>query len=758
VRWDDRSFGSSTSRKPNIRTTSGVTTRVVSKAPRNTSALAPITGQYLHGQQPTEMPSPTLTSMLPVRGRVLVTGATGFIGTHVVERLIADGWDVRAGVRAQQSVGEVKTLVLGDLRGYGPDMDFSGFDAVVHLAAKVHDMDSDDLDEYMALNYEPTVALAAAAMNSGVGHFVFLSSIKVNGEQTSRYRPFRADDPLAPADSYALSKARAEGSLHRMSEDSDRFGVTVIRPTLVYGPGVGANFARLMMLARSPVPMPAGLGVNRRSLVSVANLSSAISTVLLHPSNGFRRYLVRDGIDVSTTELVSKMRRAEGRWLPSIPVGSRVLHAAFRLSGRGALEARLLGSLTVDDSPIRRDLDWRPSQTIDEGLESAMGIEPRRRRLMLFITEDWYFWSHRLPIAQAARDHGWEVHIACAVNEFGDKIEAEGLVLHPLSLDRGSRRPGAEARALARIGALINSVRPDVLHNVALKPVLYGSLAGRATGVPVIVNALAGLGAAFTGDSRTLMAAGLTGGLQAAMRGDNQWLIVQNRDDKRFALEQGLVAPWRLRVIPGSGVDLEAFPYSLPASGDGRLLTATVVSRMLWDKGIAETVEAARLLRTWGVPIQVQLVGDPDPHNPRSIPPEQLHAWDESGVVKWLGRREDVADVWRDSDIAVLASYREGMPKSLLEAASVGRPLITTDVPGCRELVIDGVNGRIVPAKDAAALARALASLVSDPQGRLALGLKARKLTEHSHGTGTVTRAHLDLYETALGIGRRGLT
>lgn len=676
-----------------------------------------------------------------------------------MQRLSADGWHVTAGVRNHgQHAGEAETLVLGDLRGYSRDLDLSGFDAVVHLAAKVHDMDSDDLDEYMALNYEPTVALASAAVNSGVGHFVFLSSIKVNGEQTPQYRPFRADDPFAPADSYALSKARAEESLQSIAQDSVDFGVTVIRPTLVYGPGVGANFRRLMMLANLPVPMPIGLGVNSRSLVSVENLASSISAVLSNRAMGFRRYLVRDGVDVSTAKLVSKMRRAEGRRLPKIPVGSAALRAAFRLSGREDMERRLLGSLTVDDSPIRRELGWRPRQTVDEGLEVALGLEPRPRRLMFFITEDWYFWSHRLPIAQAARDDGWEVHVACAVNEFGDKIRAQGLVLHPLPLDRGSKRLVSEAHALVHVRALIQSVQPDVLHNVALKPVLYGSLAGKAAGVPVIVNALAGLGSAFTGDSRTLLAAGLTAAMRTAMRGENQWLIVQNRDDKEFALQQRWVVPWRLRTIPGSGVDVDAFPYSRPPSGEDRLLTATVVSRMLWDKGIAETVEAARLLQAWGVPIQVQLVGEPDPHNPRSIPHEQLKAWDESGVVKWLGRREDIADIWRDSDIAVLASYREGMPKSLLEAASVGRPLITTDVPGCRELVIDSVNGRVVPARDPEALAHAIASLASDTPQRLQLGQKARDLTECQYGTENVIRAHLDLYGSAIGVGPRGLT
>jgi glycosyltransferase involved in cell wall biosynthesis len=283
-------------------------------------------------------------------------------------------------------------------------------------------------------------------------------------------------------------------------------------------------------------------------------------------------------------------------------------------------------------------------------------------------------------------------------------------------------------------------------------------MAGKDTGVPVIVNALAGLGAAFTGESPTLLGAGLTAALRTAMSGDNQWLIVQNRDDRDFALQQRLAVPWRLTTIPGSGVDIDAFPYSPPPRGDHRPVIATVVSRMLWDKGIAETVEAARLLQAWGAPVRVQLVGDPDPHNPRSIPTKQLRQWNESGVITWLGRRDDIADIWRDSDIAVLASYREGMPKSLLEAASIGRPLIATDVPGCRELVTDGVNGRIVRARNPLALANGIAALAADSALRLQLGKGAREMIERTFGVDRITQAHVSLYGTALGSGSRRLT
>lgn len=310
---------------------------------------------------------------------------------------------------------------------------------------------------------------------------------------------------------------------------------------------------------------------------------------------------------------------------------------------------------------------------------------------------------------------------------------------------------------MRQIQQVIRRVRPDVLHNVALKPVLYGSWAAARESVPVTVNAMAGLGSVLTGEAGTGLRSGVVALMRWLLGGPRQWMIVQNPDDAQFVQQSRLVAPGRLRLVPGSGVDVDEFAFQAPPGGRRRI-RATVVSRMLWDKGIAETVQAARILADAGVPVDVDLVGDSDPQNPRSISARQLQRWNDQGIVRWHGRRQDIAQVWAASDIAVLASYREGMPKSLLEAASIGRPMVACDVPGCRQLVRDGGNGLLVPARDAQALAAALARLAADQDLRERMGKQARQAVEAEYSLVSVVQAQLALYDAACGTVTGGLT
>lgn len=228
-----------------------------------------------------------------------------------------------------------------------------------------------------------------------------------------------------------------------------------------------------------------------------------------------------------------------------------------------------------------------------------------------------------------------------------------------------------------------------------------------------------------------------------------QWLVVQNEDDAALFRDGGLVSAERIRLIPGSGVDADTFS-ACPEPPEGPIV-ATVVARMLWDKGIGEMVEAARLLRQRHEPVTVRLVGSRDEENPNAVPLSTLEAWHREGVVEWQGRREDIPAVWAESHIAVLPSYREGMPRSLLEAAARGRPLVTTDVPGCRSLVEDGANGLIVPARNPEALANAIATLANDPALRYRLGREARRRIDETFGDRPILKAFLQLYTEVSG-------
>jgi nucleoside-diphosphate-sugar epimerase/glycosyltransferase involved in cell wall biosynthesis len=635
-------------------------------------------------------------------------------------------------------------MILGPLAQYDSHaMDLTGFDAIVHLAARVHRMDDQDEPTYLVENAEATEAIARAAARDGVNHFVYLSSIKVNGESTSPHRPFRGDDPPRPQDPYARSKELAEQRL-RAVEAQTGLHVTILRPPLVYGPGVVANFARLVRLATSRI----GFGVghkNKRSIIFVRNLANAILTSLNNPSSFGKTYLVRDSKDIATSELIRQIRRTNGMSNRVLRIPDAGIAIGSRLLRRKAIAARVLGSLTVDDRPIRHDLAWSPPYTLTQGLAATLNHQVPPKRLLMFITEDWYFWSHRRNLARSALDAGWEVHLMSRFQKHQEEIANLGVRVHPLPLVRGNKRPSSEIRAFRSVTATMRAIRPDVVHNVALKPVLYGSLAARWTAVPRTINALAGLGSAFSTEHEALRGRLIARAFRFAIDGGDTCVVVQNADDLRF-LDANSIGPSGGRIlIPGSGVDPDEYHCSPPPSQTP--LIATVVCRMLWDKGIAEAVEAARLLRIMGVPIRVQLVGDPDPDNPNSIPNRQLREWDEEGVVDWLGYRSDIPEVWAASDVALLPSYREGMPKSLLEAASVGRPLVAADVPGCRELIVPRVNGILVPPRDSGAIANALAELAGDADLRTSLGKNARQIVLQRYSTELISRQFLGLYD-----------
>lgn len=378
---------------------------------------------------------------------------------------------------------------------------------------------------------------------------------------------------------------------------------------------------------------------------------------------------------------------------------------------------------------------------------------PAQPKLLFLVTEDWYFCSHRLPIARAARDAGFAVTVATRVNHHGDAIRAEGFALVPLGWERANSNPLREIAALAEIIQVYRRVRPDIVHHVAVKPALVGSLAARLAGVPRMVNAIAGLGFVFA--SRSLKARILRPlislGFRALLNGKRSRVIVQNPDDEQLLIDRRLVAPERLVLIKGSGVDLDRFhPLPEPPAGPP---VAALVSRMIWDKGIGILVEAARLLKARSVALKVVLAGQPDPENPASIGADQLRAWHDEGIVEWVGFCDDVPELWARSHIAVLPSwYGEGVPKSLLEAAAAGRPLVAVDGPGLREVVQNGVTGLLVPPRDAGALADGLQRLAEDAGLRHRLGQAARNLAEREFGEDTVIRGTLELYRTLLKV------
>lgn len=367
----------------------------------------------------------------------------------------------------------------------------------------------------------------------------------------------------------------------------------------------------------------------------------------------------------------------------------------------------------------------------------------KRPTLLLLVTEDWYVVSHRLPLVRAAVSAGFHVVLACRVQDHGQELRATGAEVIPLlKLRREGRSPLGELAALWELIRLYRRVRPDVAHHVAMKPVLYGTLAAHASSTPRVVNALAGLGYAFTGQGRGTMRALLASAFRWLFRRSGVVVLVQNRDDAEKVVEVGVPAR-KIRIIRGAGVELDRY---VPVPPPGGTPIVAVVARMLADKGIREFVTAARSLKAEDCSARFVLVGGEDHANPAHIPRDELRTWVGEGVVEWWGHRTDMPAVLSQSTIVCLPSHREGLPKALLEAAASARPIVATDVPGCREVVHHGVNGLLVPSHDAVALAAAIRQLLDDSDLRIRMGAEGRRLVEADFSAEAVAEQTLALY------------
>ncbi len=375
----------------------------------------------------------------------------------------------------------------------------------------------------------------------------------------------------------------------------------------------------------------------------------------------------------------------------------------------------------------------------------------KRPRLLYLVTEDWYFCSHRLALGRAAVRAGYDVTVATRVHKHAPAITEAGMNVVALPWSRRSTLPWNELRTLASLYKLYRNFRPDLVHHVALKPVFYGSMIARIARTRRVINAVAGFGYSFVASgARAALARGiLDTTFRVLCNRPGARVLVQNPDDERVLVEDGTVAAGRVVVIPGSGVDTDRFAPAPDGMPDGRV-RVTLVSRMLWSKGVGEFVDAARILRRRGIDFEAVLVGSPDPENPQAIPEETLRGWRDEGVVGWLGHVDDVPSVWARSHVAVLPSHREGLPRTLLEAAACGVPMVATDVPGCREVVVDDRSGLLVPARDASALADAIERLISEPATRREMGRAARADAVEKFSEPVVIEKMLALYRSML--------
>jgi len=369
-----------------------------------------------------------------------------------------------------------------------------------------------------------------------------------------------------------------------------------------------------------------------------------------------------------------------------------------------------------------------------------------RGRLLFVINDLAFLVSHRLPVTLAAVEAGYEVHIATPEDIVSEReLAGSGFHFHRLGMHRHKTNPVAELRSFWELYRTFRRLKPDIVHLVTIKPVLYGGIAARLARVPAVISAISGLGYIIIGSSlRSRILSVLVKPLYRFALGHRTQRVIFQNDSDRMTIEGlGVDLSGKVELIQGSGVDLAVY---VPAPEPEGPVTVVVPSRLLRDKGIAEFVEAARILKREGSTARFVLVGDAPKENPSCVAQGHLDAWKAEGVVEFWGFRSDMPEVFAQSHIVVLPSYREGFPKALIEAAACGRAVVTTDVPGCRDAIRAGETGRLVPVRDSAALAEAMRGLIEDKQLRLRMGIAGRALAERAFSVEEVTRRHLDIY------------
>jgi len=367
-------------------------------------------------------------------------------------------------------------------------------------------------------------------------------------------------------------------------------------------------------------------------------------------------------------------------------------------------------------------------------------------KLLFVVNVDWFFISHRLCIAEQAVKEGWDVYVACEDTGRSQEIESKGITFINLPFSRSGTNPINEIKTLLNFYKIYNKIRPDMVHHITLKPVIYGSVVSKLLGIHGTVNAISGLGYNFTSDRQSIVQKCMIRLMKYGFNQENLGIIFQNKDDHKEIDKLGILSSFNnVFFIKGSGVNLEIFEHSLFPKAE--VIKILLPIRMLWDKGVKEFRAVTDFLKKdYKGKVLFVLSGLADTENKAGVTESYLREWEEDGYVEWIGYQKDMVKIYQDSHIVVLPSYREGMPKSLIEACAIGRPIVTTDAIGCRECVDEGKNGFKVPVKSINELARAIEKLILDKKLREKMGVQSRLKAEKEFSQVMVISKHLEIY------------
>ncbi|WP_019615915.1 glycosyltransferase family 4 protein [Psychromonas ossibalaenae] len=374
------------------------------------------------------------------------------------------------------------------------------------------------------------------------------------------------------------------------------------------------------------------------------------------------------------------------------------------------------------------------------------------KKILFIVNVDWFFVSHRLPIALKAMEEGYDVHLACSFTDKRQELIRYGIHTHEINFSRSGNGLFNELGTLINVRKLVKSIKPDLVHSITIKPVIYSGMVIRSLiNKPAFVAAISGLGYVFSANNlRAKLTKLLVSFLyRFALSHQNKTIIFQNNSDESILTDVANLNVSQKVLIRGSGADLER--YSFHEEPDDSTIKVVMACRLLKEKGVYEFVGAAKLLHKQEKNVEFVLIGSPDPENPNSVSVAEVESWHKAGVINALGHRNDVHQIFADSHIVTLPSYYgEGVPKVLIEAAACGRPVVTTDNPGCRDAVIPLRTGMLVPIKNSEALAEVIQKLVEDKELRINMGSRAREFAEQEFDIKSVVNKHMDIYLSLL--------
>ncbi len=703
--------------------------------------------------------------------KIAIIGGAGFIGTNLTHLLCEAGHDVRI-LDIVKSSDFPELSVIANVEDASGLIDaLKGIDVIYNLAAEHRD-DVSPIEKYYNVNVEGARSIVAAAEANGITSIIFTSSVAVYGLDAGE--SVESDMP-SPFNDYGQSKLNAEKVFNDWLavEDTKRTLVTM-RLVATFGEGNRGNIYTLINQIACNKFIMIGAGGNYKSVAYVKNVASFLQHCLGFDA-GAHLYNYADKPDLNMREMVLGIRSALGKdglglRLPYMLglAGGAVFDILAKITGRkfpiSVIRVKKFCAGTVVNADKLEETGFKRGYSLNQGLDEMVKAEfknppskkHKKPKLLYVINHIDWFWSHRLPLAIGAQKDGYDVHVAVTGAEDDEKLASKGFHGHALPASDAGFMPLTMLKTIWAVSCLMRDEQPDIVHAITLKYAFIAGLAGRLHPDVKLVHTLAGLGYLFAGDGvkPKVLRILISPLLKLAFKGKNTELIFQNPDDMALLLSRGLAREEQCTLIRGSGVDTDEFspqPESGSESGsEDKNPIVVMPTRLVHDKGVAVFIEAARILKSQGIEARYQIAGGVTTNNPLAISKGEMEAMiaGSDGAAEWLGRVSDMPALLAGAALVVYPSYyREGIPKVLLESAAMGKAIITTDHPGCREAVAHNDNGLLVPVKDAEATAKAIKMLLSDNEKRISMGVQSRKKAEKEFDVRLIVEKTLAVYK-----------